>query len=76
MNLLRYILASLMCLYGLTILHTAWRYKFKHIGLDLGAACFLGGAIGAATLEKWWPLIAAFVLAWVIRLLGGDPGYR
>lgn len=75
-SILLYILASLMCLYGLFTLHTAWRYRFKHIGLDLGAICFLAGAIGASTLERWWPLAAAFVLAWIIRLFGGDPGYR
>ncbi len=75
-SILLYILASLMCLYGLITLHTAWRYRFKHIGLDLGAICFLAGAICASTLERWWPLAAAFVLAWIIRLFGGDPGYR
>jgi len=74
-SVLLYIVASLMCLYGLITLRTAWSYRFKHIGLDLGAICFLAGAIAAVNLEKWWPLILAFVLTWVIRLLGGDPGY-
>ena len=75
-SLLRYLLASLMCLYGMITLHTAWRYRFKHIGLNLGAVCFIAGAAGAATLERWWPLIAAFVLAWLVSSLGGDPGSR
>ena len=62
-----------MCLYGLITLHTAWRYKFRHVGLDVGAVCFLAGAIAAVNLEEWWPVILAFVMAWIVRLMGGNP---
>ena len=74
-SIVLYILSSLMCLYGIVTLYTAWRFRLKNIGLDLGAATFLAGAVAAATLEKWWPLVAAFIMAWIVRLLGGDPGY-
>jgi hypothetical protein len=27
-------------------------------------------------LTHWWPLVAGFVLVWVLRLLGLDPDVR
>ena len=71
-----YMLSFVMYLFGISLIYFAWQFRFKHIGLDLGAICYLAGATGAVTLEKWWPLIVAFILAWMVRLWGGDPGYK
>ena len=76
LTVILYIAAGLFGYMGLAILGTAFRHKFKHIGLNLGAACYLLGSIGAFSLNQWWPLIVAFIFAWIFRLLGGDPGYR
>jgi hypothetical protein len=32
-----------------------------------------GGAYASFALDVWWPLLAAFLLAWVLRLMGLDP---
>jgi len=41
------------------------------LGLTYGAAAAL-----ALVLTHWWPLVAGFVLVWVLRLLGLDPDVR
>ena len=30
----------------------------------------------ALALMKWWPLLAGFLIAWVVKLMGLDPGPR
>jgi hypothetical protein len=46
-------------------------YGFFLMGITYGAA---GGL--AIALAHWWPLAAGFVLAWVLKLLGLDPGWQ
>ena len=48
----------------------------KHIGLILAAVIFSGVAGLSYYLTAWWHLGVGFVLAWGLRLLGLDPGYR
>jgi 4-hydroxybenzoate polyprenyltransferase len=43
-------------------------YGVLLLGLTYGAAAGL-----ALLLTHWWPLVAGFVLVWVLRLLGLDP---
>ena len=44
-----------------------------HYGVLLLAITY-GAASGmAVVLTHWWPLVAGFVLVWVLRLLGLDP---
>jgi predicted membrane channel-forming protein YqfA (hemolysin III family) len=74
MKIVFYILIGLFALFGIGTLNTASQLKFRHFGLILGGLCYLGGAIGAYTLDSWWPFLIGFGLAWVIRFLGGDPG--
>jgi hypothetical protein len=45
----------------------------KHIGLFLATFVFGGGAYASFAMDAWWPLLAAFAGAWVLRLLGFDP---
>jgi hypothetical protein len=51
----------------------AW-YRTRHAGLALMAATYGAGAFLALLHMTWWPLLAGFVLAWLLRLMGYDPG--
>ncbi len=46
-------------------------YGVLLLGFTYGAAAGL-----AVVLTHWWPLVAGFVLVWVLRLLGLDPDVR
>jgi hypothetical protein len=49
-------------------------YRERHMGTLLMAMAY-GGAAGAAIARvEWWPLVAGFVIAWLIRVAGLDPG--
>lgn len=49
-------------------------HRRKHYGLFLMGITYATGAALSVMLTHWWPLLAAFVLAWVLRLMGLDPG--
>ena len=50
----------------------AW-FRTRQIGTLFMAAAY-GGAAGAAlTYMAWWPLLAGFVVAWIVRFAGLDP---
>jgi len=44
-------------------------YGMFLMGLTYGASAGL-----AIVLTHWWPLLAGFVLVWILKLLGLDPG--
>jgi len=44
-----------------------------HYGVLLLAITYGAAAGMALVLTHWWPLVAGFVLVWVLRLLGLDP---
>ena len=46
----------------------------KHIGLLLAGIAFGGSAFASFQLMAWWPLAVGFISAWVLRLIGLDPG--
>ena len=49
-------------------------YRERHTGTLLMAMAY-GGAAGAALAHmEWWPLVAGFFIAWLIRFVGLDPG--
>ncbi len=68
------IVASLFALLGVGVL-LSWVACRGRPALLLGAACYLGAAVGAHETGSWWPLAAGLAFAWVLRLLGGDPDY-
>jgi hypothetical protein len=39
----------------------------------LGVAYAIGGMLAVA-IPHWWPLLAGFALAWLLRIFGMDPG--
>lgn len=45
----------------------------KHYGLLLLGCTYLSGALLAVVLSEWWPLLAGFVIAWVLRAMGMEP---
>ncbi len=47
-----------------------------HYGALLLAIAYGASAGLAIVLTHWWPLVAGFVLVWVLRLLGLDPDVR
>jgi hypothetical protein len=45
MQIIFYFIIGLFGLMGVGILNTASQIKFRHLGLLIGALCYLGGAI-------------------------------
>ena len=45
----------------------------KHYGLLMLGCTYLSGALLAVLLTQWWPLLAGFVIAWVLRAMGMEP---
>ena len=50
--------------------------RTRHHGVLLLALTYGAGAILAVAFTHWWPLVASFVLVWVLRLLGFDPDMK
>lgn len=73
MQLILNILAILSGIMGYFILVTASKYNFKHFGLTLGGLSYIAGAILTWILMTWWPLVAGWLFAFVIRKIFGDP---
>jgi hypothetical protein len=38
------------------------------------ASCYGTGSVLSVMLMHWWPLVAGFVVAWMLRMMGLDPG--
>jgi len=62
-------------LYGAAILMGALGYgvlsayrRSKRLALLLGGLAYLWGGIVAATLGRFWPLVAAFAVAWLVKV--------
>jgi len=69
------IAVALFALLGLGLM-LAWVASHRQPGLFLGALAHGGAALMAWDLQSWWPLVTGFAVAWCLRLLGRDPGYR
>jgi uncharacterized membrane protein HdeD (DUF308 family) len=50
--------------------------RTRHYGVFLLALAYAVSAVLAVVLMHWWPLVAGFVLVWVLRFLGLDPDVR
>ena len=48
-------------------------HRTGHYGLFLMGITYAASAGLAVVLMHWWPLVAGFILVWVLRLLGLDP---
>jgi hypothetical protein len=49
-------------------------YRTRQPGLVLISTTYGSAAALALMFMEWWPLVAGFALAWVLRLMGLDPG--
>lgn len=47
--------------------------RSKHHGLLLLGATYFVAALAAVVLTHWWPLVAGFAIAWVMRMMGVEP---
>ncbi len=74
MDLFIYIMSGLFILLALALLFAY--YRTRQPGLVLMSSTYGSAAILALMLTHWWPLAAGFGLAWVLRLLGLDPGLK
>jgi hypothetical protein len=45
----------------------------KHKGLLLLGCAYVAAAVVAVILKEWWPLVAGFAIAWVLRAMGLEP---
>jgi len=45
----------------------------KHKGLLLLGCTYVAAALVAVVLKEWWPLVAGFAIAWVLRAMGLEP---
>lgn len=48
--------------------------RTRHYGLFLIGMTYGTAAALAVMLTHWWPLLAGFIIAWLLRLMGLDPG--
>ena len=72
MEIVLYVFAGLFLLLSLTLIFAY--YRTRHPGLVLMASTYGTAAVLSVLLMHWWPLVAGFVLAWLLRMMGMDPG--
>lgn len=72
MNIVIFVVSGLFIMLALALLFTF--YRSRHPGTLLMAITYGASAALALMLMHWWPLVLGFVSAWVLRLMGLDPG--
>jgi hypothetical protein len=63
--------ASLFIVLAATMLFAY--YRSSHFGLFIMGVTYAASGLLAFAIAHWWPLVAGFVLAWLLRLLGLEP---
>ena len=74
MEIIIYVFAASFCFMAVALMITYRRTK--HYGVFLLGITYAVAAVLAVVLTHWWPLVAGFVLVWLLRLLGLDPDVR
>ena len=74
MEIIVYLFAASFIFMALALMITYRRTR--HYGVFLMGVTYGASAVIAIMLMHWWPLVAGFVLVWVLRLLGLDPDTR
>jgi hypothetical protein len=69
-----YIVAALFIVLTLGLLFAYIRER--HPGTLLMAVAYGTSAGVALALVKWWPLLAGFIIAWAVKIMGLDPPPR
>ena len=71
MEIIIYFFAASFVFMALALMITYKRTK--HYGVFLLGLTYGAAAAVAIVLMHWWPLVAGFVLVWLMRLAGLDP---
>ena len=71
MEIIIYVFSASFIFMALALMITYKRTK--HYGVFLLALAYGAAAVLAVVLTHWWPLVAGFVLVWLLRLFGLDP---
>jgi len=66
-----YSFASLFVLLAAVMLFAY--YRSSHFGLFIMGVTYAASGLLAFAIAHWWPLVAGFVLAWLLRLMGLEP---
>ena len=49
-------------------------YRERHFGILLMGMTYAMSGLLAAVLPHWWPLVAGFVMVWMLKMLGLEMG--
>ena len=71
MEIIIYFFAASFIFMALALMITYKRTR--HYGVFLLGLTYGAAAVVAIVLTHWWPLVAGFVLVWMMRLAGLDP---
>jgi len=71
MDIAIYVFSGLFIVLTFALFFAYWRTRQP--GLVLMATTYGSAAALAILIVEWWPLVAGFALAWVLRLMGLDP---
>ena len=74
MDILIYLFAASFVFMAVALMITYRRTR--HYGVFLLGLTYAASAALAVVLTHWWPLVAGFVLVWVLRFMGLDPDVR
>ncbi|MEO7729180.1 MAG: hypothetical protein ABIS45_18165 [Burkholderiales bacterium] len=74
MQILIYLFAASFVFMAVALMLTYKRTR--HYGVFLLGLTYAISAALAVFLTHWWPLVAGFVLVWVLRFLGLDPDVK
>lgn len=66
-----YSFAAMFVCWGLALFFAFSRSK--HPGLLLLGCTFVSAGVLSVMMTHWWPLVAGFAIAWVLRAMGMDP---
>lgn len=70
--IITYVFSALFIVIALALFF-AYR-RTGHYGMFLMGITYGASAGLALMLAHWWPLVAGFILVWILKLLGLDPG--
>ena len=74
MHIVIYVFAASFVFMAVALMITYRRTR--HYGVFLLGLTYAASAALAVVLTHWWPLVAGFVLVWVLRFMGLDPDVR
>src|SRR5687768_14037685 len=67
-----YVLAVLFIGLGAAMFYVF--YRERHFGMFLMGMTYSMSGLLAMALPHWWPLVAGFVMAWMLKMLGLEMG--